>query len=465
MKTVNLKEKILRPELVFLFLACIFGTTFLILTPPFQVPDEPNHFFRAYHISEGNLTAVKYDQRIGDFLPTNVWKATRPFNFIIGGGKYTDSTLFASTSHLPLKTEERTFVDFNNTALYSPVCYIPQAIGISIFRLFNVSVLGLFYAARAFALLFWIILVFFSIRIIPVYKWLFCFLALLPMSVYVNSSLSADVMTNGVSFLFIAIILNSRFTKNLSRKRLLLITVLLFILPLLKTVYAALALLILILPFREIASVRKRVLVILLLIAVPSLAFMVWTGTVKDLYLTYDEYNPTYRDDAALAKGVDFNKQLAQMKKHKVIFFRMIRRSTFRLSKYHIPGYIGVFGWLDVTIPKWFSYTLYCCVLLIALSEFDPKYQLNWPVKILFAITFFLILSGIFLTQYLTWTGMGPQVVKFIQARYLIPFYPLLFMCLYGLFTRIKSPIPLIASGISLFSLLYCTFILYERYY
>jgi len=49
------------PEKVFLIVGILFGTLFLLITPPFQVPDEPNHFSRAFHVSELCLLAQKLD--------------------------------------------------------------------------------------------------------------------------------------------------------------------------------------------------------------------------------------------------------------------------------------------------------------------------------------------------------------------------------------------------------------------
>ena len=454
-----------QPEIVFLILALIFGTAFLFVTPPFQVPDEPNHFFRAYQVSEGKVHALKHEQRVGDFLPESVLEVTYPFNHIIAGGKFTEDPMFLKAASVSLNPEKRIFVDFNNTALYSPACYVPQALGIAILRIFGAPVLSLFYAARIATLLFWIVLVFISVRLIPVGKWLFCFLALLPMSLSINSSLSADVMTNGIAFLFVALILNSYYTKNLGNKRVLLIAFLLFLLPLLKTIYITLALLILILPFNVLDSKLKKVLVPGALLFSAIIPFVLWSASIRELYITYDQYNPLYRDKAALVEGIYPDRQLNQMKEHNVIFYRMIRRSTYRLIKYHVPGYTGVFGWADVKPPVWFSYTLFCCIVLIALGDVEQNYRLSWLKRILFVIVFFVTLSAVFLTQFLTWTGLGPQVVKFIQARYLIPFYPLLFLCMYSLFPIRKTIISALVPAVSIASLIFCLGILIERYY
>ncbi len=37
----------------YLVIALVGGITMAFLSPPFQAPDEPNHFFRAQALSEG----------------------------------------------------------------------------------------------------------------------------------------------------------------------------------------------------------------------------------------------------------------------------------------------------------------------------------------------------------------------------------------------------------------------------
>ena len=54
---------------MFLPLAWIFGTLFALITPPFQVPDEFQHFYRAYQVSEGRLTAYRQAARSAANFP------------------------------------------------------------------------------------------------------------------------------------------------------------------------------------------------------------------------------------------------------------------------------------------------------------------------------------------------------------------------------------------------------------
>ena len=56
-------------EKKFVYLAIIFGMIIMVLTPPFQAPDENNHFKKAYVISKGNIFPEEQDGKAGFYLP------------------------------------------------------------------------------------------------------------------------------------------------------------------------------------------------------------------------------------------------------------------------------------------------------------------------------------------------------------------------------------------------------------
>ena len=64
------------PETKFLKIGLVFGLLFVFIVPPFQVPDEFDHFFKAYLVSKGNFvtpvrengsTYVKIPKALQDF--------------------------------------------------------------------------------------------------------------------------------------------------------------------------------------------------------------------------------------------------------------------------------------------------------------------------------------------------------------------------------------------------------------
>lgn len=69
---VSWKQIYENPEKAFLIIGLIFGILFLLVVPPFQVPDEPNHFFRAYQLSEGEIIGEKQDNNAGGLVPKSL---------------------------------------------------------------------------------------------------------------------------------------------------------------------------------------------------------------------------------------------------------------------------------------------------------------------------------------------------------------------------------------------------------
>src|SRR5512134_828410 len=66
------KKSALRAETVMLLLFFGFGTAFVLVTPPFQVPDEPSHFLRAYALSEGAIRIRTYGGVLSQPLPASL---------------------------------------------------------------------------------------------------------------------------------------------------------------------------------------------------------------------------------------------------------------------------------------------------------------------------------------------------------------------------------------------------------
>jgi hypothetical protein len=52
----------------YLITALVGGVVMVFLSPPFQAPDEPNHFFRAQALSEGYLVARSQPGKIGALM-------------------------------------------------------------------------------------------------------------------------------------------------------------------------------------------------------------------------------------------------------------------------------------------------------------------------------------------------------------------------------------------------------------
>jgi uncharacterized membrane protein len=457
----------IRTERFFLFTAGLFGLLFLFITPPFQVPDEPNHFYRAWQISEGGFISVKQDKRVGGYLPSSLENVSQPFFHLIWAKDMKTKDIdISGILKTPLNYGEKKFYDFNNTAMYSPVCYLPAAFTISILRVFNTPPLYAFYGARLTTLFFWIILVYYAIKIIPVYKWLFSFLALLPMSLFINMSISADVVTNAVCFLFIAFVLNCAYDDNpFNKRRLLLLLLLVFLLVSVKSIYAPLILVLFIIPKNKFKSKKDHFLKLVLLLFSAFIFSGAWNALLNPLYVSYEDYNPDFRNGAALVNGANMPKQIDYVLHHGFYIADVLLRS-FKVSfDMYFKGYIGTFGWLDTQLPWWFINCAYLLIVLIALFEKDSSIRISWWQKCMMASAFLITWLLVFLSQHLIWNLVGGDRILNIQGRYLIPFTPLLFF----LFHNKKIPakkitVPFVMIAV-LLSLCYALQIIYSRYH
>ena len=60
------------PPQVFACVAGLVGIVLVVFTPPFEVPDEPNHFARAFQVSEGQLVSQRVANSVGGWLPRSI---------------------------------------------------------------------------------------------------------------------------------------------------------------------------------------------------------------------------------------------------------------------------------------------------------------------------------------------------------------------------------------------------------
>ena len=132
-----------------------------------MAPDEPAHFFRAYQVSEFGFYPEVKDDLLGGQLPVSLWKAVMDFGVEINKSFYSrvDSWIITKYFFIDLNPDERIFMMFPNTSLYSPFLMLPQAAGIFAGRIMHLPPLFILYLGRLFNLAFWIVVIFFSIKL------------------------------------------------------------------------------------------------------------------------------------------------------------------------------------------------------------------------------------------------------------------------------------------------------------
>lgn len=419
------------PEWLFLVFALTFGTAITVMTPPFQTPDEFHHFFKAYQVADGHFTGEQKDNRLGGYVPASLVNASMSFK-PVRNGEHTNRKAILTFLNTPLKTDTVVFTDFPNTAIYSPVSYLPQALSIFVLKKLHFSIGYIFYGARFFTFLTWIVAIFYSIRVLPAFKKLFMLLALLPMSLSVNSSLSADVVTNIGAFVMIAYILKCAFSeKKFTTADFTVITLLLILLASAKLLYIPLILLFFIIPKEKFATPRIFYTHFVSLLVLGIVVASLWAGLINHLHIPYSDYNPLYRDhDIDVYHGANIYQQAQFIEDNKLHFIKIMLNSIMLPDYFprYTEGYIGILGWFDMGLFFWLYILAYMVIFFTAFTEngYTDK-AFTMQNKIAICISFLSILFLIHLSQYLTFASVGEEAVV-MQGRYFIPVFPLLFM-------------------------------------
>lgn len=401
--------------LLTIVLGAIGAIPLILLTPPFQVPDEIQHFFRAYEISEFRIHAQAQNGVGGDAIPKSMIQLSTSLTPLPNGDisyHLPPSPLRTTLSHLstPLQAGDMAFARFPGSAYYSPIAYLPQALGIAVARALGLGPLYLFYFGRLFNCLCAIMLVAWAVYRMPFAKEIVIIVGFLPMSLYLFASLSADASVISCALLFTAISISAQSRGEWNRSDLIVLSVTGAIFCSLKPVYAPLLVAGLIPGLFRRSEAPRIIRAQLTILSISLGATAAWLiGTKSAMTLPHSGANPPL--------------QMLFIASHPAALVRAIAHTIFpaRLLYFFI-GSIGLLGWADVILQPILVYAL--PVLSFALVWLlGPNLKARLTVLQSLWYLILVILSGLLVMTalYVTWCRVGQNMIEGIQGRYFIP--------------------------------------------
>ncbi len=398
------------PAKAFLLVALPAGLVLLVLTPPFQVPDESSHLFRAFQIAEGDLRAGSDRGYVGGNLPASLADAATAFPPKMAPlERHELLARVRQGLEAPLAPDERRFLAFPS-ATYSPLPYLPAAAALAAGRAASWSPLVLLYAGRLVTLLAATLLHALSLRVAPTFRWPLFLLALTPMVAFQRSGLSPDGVTNGLAFLFFALVLRlSAEDGNPPPRRLAVLVLATSAALALCKGYTVLLPLLLFVPVRR----RARRRLSWAAVAVGAAAAAAWSFANRALPVP-----------PRLDVPVDAAAQLRTLFSEPGRFLVSLTAELFGHGARHVRELFGQLGWLDVRIPTALLALLVVALVVLALADGTVRLRLapRWRLGVL-AVLAVGVLS-IFGVMYVLHTPPGSRGIKGIQGRYFIPFTP-----------------------------------------
>lgn len=397
------------------FLWLIFGLAFfplVWLTPPFQVPDEAQHFFRAYQVSEGQWRGTVNDGMAGGVIPRSLSDLVlRHLGTLeIHTARPVERRPLRETwEHIrdPLAVSERAFVNFSGAAFYSPLPYVPQAAAIAVGRALDASPLALLYAARLANGVAALLVLAYALRLTSVGAEGAVVAALLPMALFEYASISPDALVIATAFLFTALMLRLISDGELNRSHAAVACLAATTFCSLKPVYAPMLSLAVPGLLRSHCSRAKLVFLAAWLVVLPlcfTLGWLSWSSAVVV---------PVHPD-------INISAQFTHVLEHPAAFIAAALNTLFE-NKFYLTGVVGVLGWLSIKLPL-STYILAALSFAAAIAAGARAEEKLSPIEIgVGALIVGLSATLIMLALYLYSTPVAAPRVVGVQGRYLLP--------------------------------------------
>lgn len=383
--------------------------------PPFQNPDEPNHFLKTAQIADGRLFSTRFSGTAADGS-TIAYAGGR-----VDPGPLIAYRLFTGLIAHPdvratrayweprvLWSNERVMLGFPNTAMYPPVLYTPAAVGVVIGRVARWSVTRTLALSRVLTGVAAVALGAVAVAVAGAGAASIFAVLTLPMSLSLMASVSQDALLLSCSALVGAILLRLRRETARPEAWLAALVGLLVLIVTAKPPYAPLGLIVL-----GVSAVRWRARIVALAVIVA--AVVGWSAFVAATAYTNFGHRP--------GTPVDPSAQVSLLIEHPARIFVVVWRTFSDSSGLYLNEFIGRLGWLDTVLPALYQWTAVAMLGVAAVVSSLPVRRDPAGAFGRASITAGILLAafGTVVSFYISWTAPGDPLIDGFQGRYFLP--------------------------------------------
>lgn len=407
----------------FVVLTLVSGVVLAVLTPPFWGQDETGHVARAYAVASGHLLpqripaadgGVDYGgevpvtvQELADFAQADFVPPVPPPPHVADRAEY---------RRLADRPLDAPLVDRShpNTAGYSPLPYLPAAVGLWLAQAGGTSVGTAVLLMRLADLLTWTAIAGAALRALRRYevKWVVFVLALLPMTVFEAATVTADTLTNALAVLLGALVVKAVFLRqDLGRLETWALLATAVLLPLAKPGYVLLTPLLLVVHPARLSLPRWRRPTAVGCVALGALAFVAWSAASAGVRAALYRMRP----------GIDIapDRQVHHVVTHLPQFLRAVLSSVVRQHDQYVSQLFGHLGATYVPVPV--TVVLGLTVALLLAGGAAERLSATRGQVATTAALVVLDAASILAVEYLVWSPVGAPEVEGMQGRYLVP--------------------------------------------
>ncbi len=427
----------MKPEKVFLVTGGMLALIYMLLLPPLSVPDEEVHLKQAY----------EYTSRIMGR------EASKHGTVVMDKEDFHAMQMFETTPSLPeydrLKDEilksgrESGTIEIPHTDTRAPaVVYVPGMIGILLGRILGLNGILVIYLGRICSILFYLMTMYWFIRLANFARAAAFVIAVLPMTVQQCCSYSYDSVVIEFVFLYLALLFRLIYEKQaIKRSQIAAYALFMILLSVCKGgMYMPLCLLTLLIPEDRFYGRKKKIIFTGCMAAAAVAAFLT-TALRNVLYVV----NPTAQQTAdAYLAGENYG--VAGLLADPMEFILLSVRTLFLSGSTFLENMFGSqLGWLDINVSR---IVVYGMLLLTGLSILQMENGSSYSSlsvtirqKRMFLLVILLSAAMVFATMFISWTPRESTEIFGIQGRYFLPLLPLVLMLFHGKSITIKKDI------------------------
>ncbi len=399
----------IKKENLFLIIGAIFGLLLAFLNLPLRSYDEHAHFWKAYEVSMGNFTSNSNKGTI----PKAVYATVIDENglYHIENNTYSYQEVLETIDE-GINPEDGTYINPGTVSNLSPFGYLPQAIGILLARIMQLSPTLIAIAGRITNLIAYLLCIYFAIKLIPKEKWknILIVIALLPMSLLVAASLSPDAVIIATLTLAIAYILHLKYVKEkVTWKDIILLGILFMIPAICKIVYILAAGLFFILPKSKFRTNKEYYILALIMVMIIALPILIWNRLTQDM--------------VQIAIRTNQPEQIYFTLSNLIRDAYTAGNTLYNNTEEYIYTMIG--GWFTPHIVN-FIFVVFMLLATFHKDNNQENIYLNKKDKIIISIIVLAIIALIFGGMYVGFTRAESTIVEGVQGRYFIPILALI---------------------------------------
>lgn len=444
----------------YLAILIVSGLSFSCIFPPATAPDEGSHAYSVYSYAnfltgqsdpEGGLMLRQTDKEVFDSMDTVFDKANLDY-------VRSEFTFFSNNNDF---SECNEGVDATLSLARLPQLRIIPALGVAIGQVLGLGGLATFYLGRIFNYLSFALMCYVAYRITPLGKVLFMTLSLLPMVLYITSSLSYDAGLMGLCFLLIALCLRCKYqTEKVSLKQMASIIVVGILLAPCKLIYFLLSFLVLLIPQKSFKDVRMATVFKIAAIGLPIFSLLVFQLSTLFAIAGVDGMNINEGNRGLATEEFNTAHDMIGHPLHTLFVYA----NTIRVyGDFLLSSFLGYsLGWFQQSIstPQFYMLPYLGALLVAAQTNPRDEQDIAFSTKVAFLAIVFLGFFGITTSMYLAWTTKTELAVGGVQGRYYLPFAPLLFLLFRSKSCNFsKSPDRYILFGLTSMNFVYVIYI------